>query len=60
MLKDLSLKWGLKEVDTVRAIDYMDDGSELKLALTIDRHAMTAHFDFEVINIFALLIEKLF
>lgn len=27
MLKELSLSRGLKEVDTLEAIDYMDDGS---------------------------------
>lgn len=48
MLKELSLKWGLKEIDTVRAVDYMDDGSELRLALTIDRVKQEATFDFEV------------
>jgi 5-oxoprolinase (ATP-hydrolysing) len=48
MLKELSLKWGLKEVDTVKAVDYMDDGSELHLAMTIDRNNGTAHFNFEV------------
>jgi hypothetical protein len=40
----------LKEVDTVRANDFMDDGSEIKLALTIDRIKMEATFDFEVIK----------
>ena len=47
MLKGLSEKWGLKEIDTVKATDFMDDGSELKLALTINRKDGTAHFDFE-------------
>lgn len=49
MLKGLSEKWGLKEIDTVRANDFMDDGSELKLALTINRNDGTAIFDFDVI-----------
>ena len=49
MLRELSLSQNLKEVDTVRANDFMDDGSEIKLALTIDRNTMEATFDFEVI-----------
>ena len=51
MLRELSLKWGLKEVDTVKAIDFMDDGSELHLSLTIDRNKQEAYFDFEVMII---------
>jgi len=47
MLRELSLKQGLDEVDTVKAVDSMDDGSEMKLALTIDRSDGTAVFDFE-------------
>jgi len=46
MLKDLSLAQKLKEIDTVNAVDSMDDGSEIKLALTIDRNKGTAFFDF--------------
>jgi 5-oxoprolinase (ATP-hydrolysing) len=46
MLRELSLKHGLKEVDTVMAKDSMDDGSRIRLALTIDRAAGTAVFDF--------------
>jgi len=47
MLRELSLKQGLDEVDTVKAVDSMDDGSEMKLALTINRSDGTAVFDFE-------------
>jgi len=46
MLRDLSLKHGLKEVDTVISHDSMDDGSTIRLALTIDRTQGTAVFDF--------------
>jgi hypothetical protein len=37
MLCEISKKRGLKEVDTLHAIDYMDDGSAIRLALSIDR-----------------------
>ena len=50
MLSELRLKQGLDEIDTVRAEDQMDDGSTMRLALTIDcREAgkESAHFDFE-------------
>lgn len=46
MLRELSLSRGLKEVDTVQAVDRMDDGSVIKLALTIDRKDGSAIFDF--------------
>lgn len=46
MLRHLSTKHGLKEVDTVRAVDYMDNGAKLSLALTIDRKEGSAKFDF--------------
>lgn len=46
MLRELSLHHGLKEVDTVFAEDMMDDGSTIRLALTIDRNEGTAIFDF--------------
>lgn len=48
MLKDLSEKQELKEIDTVQAIDYMDDGSMIQLHLTIDRTKGEALFDFTV------------
>ena len=46
MLKELSRELGLKEVDTLHAEDWMDDGSRLCLALTIDRRDGSAVFDF--------------
>ena len=45
-LRELSLAKGMAEKDTVRAIDYLDDGSPIMLALTIDRATGNAHFDF--------------
>jgi hypothetical protein len=48
MLRELSITRGLKEIDTVEAVEYMDDGSEMILKLTIDRQKMEATFDFEV------------
>ena len=45
-LKELSLANGMAEVDTVRAVDYLDDGSPIALALTIDRRIGSAQFDF--------------
>lgn len=50
MLRELSLSRGMKEVETVEAVDYMDDGSEMRVKLTIDRVKMEATFDFEVNN----------
>ena len=46
MLKKLSLRQGLLELDTVEASDFLDDGSELFLRLTIDRRDGSAVFDF--------------
>jgi len=37
MLRELSLSQGLLEVDTLHTEDLMDDGSTIRLALTIDR-----------------------
>ena len=37
MLKELSLREGLAEVDTVKARDFLDYGSEILLRLTINR-----------------------
>ncbi len=42
----LSQERGLAEVDTLRARDFMDDGTEIRLALTIDRGRRSAVFDF--------------
>ncbi|CDW77531.1 5-oxoprolinase [Stylonychia lemnae] len=50
MLTQLSIQQGLKEIDTVHAIDYMDDGSMIKLSLTIDRTKGEAVFDFNFSN----------
>ena len=38
---------GLPTVGTVRAKDYMDDGTAIQLAVTIDRSTGSALFDFE-------------
>ena len=46
MLKELSLREGLAEVDTVEASDFLDDGSEVFLRLSIDRRVGSAVFDF--------------
>jgi 5-oxoprolinase (ATP-hydrolysing) len=45
-LRELSLEKGLAKKDTVRAVDRLDDGSPIALALTIDRSDGTAVFDF--------------
>jgi 5-oxoprolinase (ATP-hydrolysing) len=47
MLAAFSRARGLPPVGTVRAVDYMDDGTPIALAITIDRDARTATFDFE-------------
>lgn len=46
MLRDLSVREGLEEVDTLTAVDFMDDGTPIRLALTIDRRDGSAVFDF--------------
>eukprot|EP00744_Colponema_vietnamica_P010995 GILI01015486.1.p1 GENE.GILI01015486.1~~GILI01015486.1.p1 ORF type:complete len:708 (+),score=178.78 GILI01015486.1:57-2180(+) len=46
MLRRISLAQGLPEVGTVNAVDLMDDGTQIRLALTIDRTQGTCHFDF--------------
>jgi 5-oxoprolinase (ATP-hydrolysing) len=45
-LRELSLGKGMAGKDTVRAVDYLDDGSPIALALTIDRADGNAIFDF--------------
>jgi 5-oxoprolinase (ATP-hydrolysing) len=45
-LRELSLANNMDPVDTVHAVDYMDDGSPIALALTIDREKGGAVFDF--------------
>ena len=46
MLKDLSEREGLSEVDSFEASDFLDDGSEIVLKITIDRREGSAIFDF--------------
>ncbi|MDG2196864.1 MAG: hydantoinase B/oxoprolinase family protein [SAR324 cluster bacterium] len=46
MLQQLSVGKNLPEVGTIHAVDYLDDGSPICLALTIDRHDGSACFDF--------------
>ena len=46
MLQTISRNRNLQEVDKIVAKDYMDDGSLIQLALTIDRKERTAIFDF--------------
>ena len=45
-LTELSLSKGMQVKDTVQAVDHMDDGSPIVLALTIDRADGSAEFDF--------------
>jgi 5-oxoprolinase (ATP-hydrolysing) len=45
-LRKLSEEKGMAEVDTVRALDHLDDGSPIALSLTIDRRDGSACFDF--------------
>ena len=45
-LCELSRSRGLAKRDTVRATEYLDDGSPVSLALTIDRNDGSAVFDF--------------
>ncbi len=45
-LRALSADKGLAEIDTVEAIDHLDDGSPIVLRLTIDRRDGSAAFDF--------------
>ncbi|MEN8200046.1 MAG: hydantoinase B/oxoprolinase family protein, partial [Thermodesulfobacteriota bacterium] len=42
----VSRRQGLSERDTITATEYLDDGSPIKLALTIDRSDGSAVFDF--------------
>ena len=46
MLKELSLQKKLPAIGTVLAEDLMDDGSTIRLALTINRDEGSAVFDF--------------
>eukprot|EP00742_Colponemidia_sp_Colp-10_P008402 GILJ01009100.1.p1 GENE.GILJ01009100.1~~GILJ01009100.1.p1 ORF type:complete len:1330 (+),score=217.58 GILJ01009100.1:312-3992(+) len=46
MLVSIAKKHKLPPVGTLRAVDYMDDGTPIALALTIDQTTRSAHFDF--------------
>ncbi len=46
MLQELSLREGLPEVGSVKAEEFLDDGSPVCLTLTIDRREGSAVFDF--------------
>ena len=46
-LRALSASKGMAERDTIRAKDYLDDGSPIALTLTIDRKDGSAIFDFQ-------------
>eukprot|EP00878_Enallax_costatus_P007255 GHUV01007601.1.p1 GENE.GHUV01007601.1~~GHUV01007601.1.p1 ORF type:complete len:447 (+),score=116.96 GHUV01007601.1:60-1343(+) len=46
MLRDFSKSRGLPEVGTVTAEDQLDDGSPIRLTITIDRSEGSATFDF--------------
>ena len=46
MLRRFSTERGLPEVGTVVAEDQMDDGTPIRLAVTIDRRDGSAVFDF--------------
>lgn len=46
MFQELSTKWNLKSIDSIRAKDFLDDGSKIALAITIDRKNGSALFDF--------------
>ena len=46
MLTELSISRNMKQIDSIYAEDLMDDGSTIKLKLTIDRNKGTAIFDF--------------
>lgn len=46
MLVRFSLARGLPPVGTVRAVDFMDDGTPIALAITVDRGRRCARFDF--------------
>eukprot|EP01083_Nonionella_stella_P043070 116238_1 len=46
MLRKISDTHNLGRIGTLKAVDYMDDGTPLRLAITIDREAGSAHIDF--------------
>lgn len=47
LLRRVSIERGLAPIDVIRAEDFMDDGTAIRLAVTINRDAGTAVFDFE-------------
>lgn len=47
MLREFSRQEGMDEVGTVVAEDFLDDGTPIKLSITIDRRDGSAIFDFE-------------
>jgi 5-oxoprolinase (ATP-hydrolysing) len=47
MLRAFSLREGMADVGTATAEDFLDDGTPIRLAVTIDRSTGTAVFDFE-------------
>ncbi len=51
MLISLSLSRGLKPVDTLYAEDFMDDGTPIRLRLTIDRSQVKPPNTFCALNI---------
>ena len=46
MLKEFAVKRGLGSRGVVRAEDFMDDGSRIQLAITVDGDTGSATFDF--------------
>ena len=46
MLKEFSTNMNLKPIDTIEAEELLDDGSPIRLTLTIDREKGSAVFDF--------------
>eukprot|EP00002_Diphylleia_rotans_P021998 TRINITY_DN4298_c0_g1_i3.p1 TRINITY_DN4298_c0_g1~~TRINITY_DN4298_c0_g1_i3.p1 ORF type:complete len:1178 (+),score=228.16 TRINITY_DN4298_c0_g1_i3:265-3798(+) len=46
MLKEISIRQGLPEIGSLGAEDFMDDGTPIKLKVTIDRKDGSATFDF--------------
>lgn len=56
MLVQFSHQQGLPEVGSVSAEDYMDDGSPIRLTVTIDRRNGSAVFDFTGMA-FSLLVK---
>ena len=47
LLTGFSKDQGLKEIDTVSTEEHMDDGTPIRLSITIDRNVGSALFDFE-------------